>query len=30
LDFVDVVSGPTAELDLGNGAIAEFTINKLN
>ena len=30
LEFVDVVSGSTAELDLGNGAIAEFTINKLN
>ena len=30
LEFVDVVSGSIAELDLGNGAIAEFTINKLN
>jgi isoleucyl-tRNA synthetase len=30
LEFVDAVSGSTAELDLGDGDIAEFTITKIN
>jgi isoleucyl-tRNA synthetase len=30
LEFVDAVSNSTAELDLGDGEIAEFTITKIN